>query len=204
MKKQFVKIITAVSLLTVFVAATSLSVQLCSAKAKATGDSHSETQQTSKQPMDPNVFLGPSKYYTTETYTTETQQASKNLMREDTEENSYVDEDEPKILDMADDTLKEKYDDIDITNEWLQQAGSIKNIALFGSLKSDSQQGVAETIVVREDGSLLCNRYLLPEKNGAIKVTELGATYSYMTVVDGKGLKWDFGFYVGFNASPQN
>lgn len=82
----------------------------------------------------------------------------------------------PRIIDSVDAEWTEKYDDIVINNEWI--SADEQQIAFFGSLKSDSQQGVIEVIFMDDSGNNTISsekRYLSPAKHGALKASEIGA-----------------------------
>lgn len=106
----------------------------------------------------------------------------------------------PQITDSVDAKWKEKYNDIDINNEWISAQQNA--IALFGSLKNDSQQGVVEVIFMDDSGNNTVNlekRYLSPAKHGALKASEIGAKDYTLVATDEDGLKWNFQIYNGFD-----
>lgn len=106
----------------------------------------------------------------------------------------------PQIINNINGAWKEKYTDISITNEWLLQRGKYSNmLVLFGSLKSDPQQGVAQVVMSNADGSAIITqlRFLSPKEQGAVKVVG-DIDEASMVVEDEDGQYWIFHAYQGF------
>jgi hypothetical protein len=99
--------------------------------------------------------------------------------------------------------LKAQFSDIDFTNEWLGGIDCPDTIVLFGSLKSDPYQGVAQVIMYNSNHSkvLHSDRYITPNRNGAVSVKiAVEAKSNTMNVVDEKGYISIFNFNNGFTA----
>jgi hypothetical protein len=103
-----------------------------------------------------------------------------------------------KIIDNVSADLKSSHSDIEITNEWISE--DFGYTVLFGSLKSDPQQGIAVVIPTGEQSDKSEHRVLTPSKHGAIKGDSLGAKASMLDVVAEDGYKWIFNVYNGFDA----
>jgi beta-lactamase regulating signal transducer with metallopeptidase domain len=116
--------------------------------------------------------------------------------------------DGPSIINNVSDDLKTKYSDLNITNEWLSSLfeNDERYIVLFGSLKDNNDQGFALVLQINKDCTVIKNenRFTTPNKNGAIKVIELGAKDTTMIVMDDKGIKWNFQIFNGFDQSILN
>jgi hypothetical protein len=115
---------------------------------------------------------------------------------------SAVDPDSIQIVNTVSKQLMQQYPDITITNEWLGEKDfEYRYVVLFGSLKTDPKQGVAQ--VIRFDPNctkvLSQQKYLEPEKHGALKVIELGAKGNDMQIVDSDGNQMTFLYNTGFD-----
>jgi Antirepressor regulating drug resistance, predicted signal transduction N-terminal membrane component len=109
--------------------------------------------------------------------------------------------DKKQIIDNVSDELKEKYPDINVTNQWLGNKEENRYTVLFGCLKNDPQQGVAQVILESADGKNILEekRYLDPMKNGALKVTDLeSAKDDFMKIGDSTGKQRSFSCRSGF------
>lgn len=112
--------------------------------------------------------------------------------------------DSPQIVNAVSNDLKVKYPDINVTNEWLGgKEETDRFVVLFGALKSDPKQGVAQVIEYTPDCSKVLNayRFMEPGKHGTLKVVELGSKDIEMVVVDGDGNKQAFMTNVGFDVA---
>jgi hypothetical protein len=109
--------------------------------------------------------------------------------------------DGPQIINNVSDELKARYTDILVTNEWYTGAGvDSPIIVLFGSLRNNSKQGVAEVISFDSDGNTVGQKiYLSPDRNGSIRVIELGSKDTIMTVADDVNSSIDFSIMFGFD-----
>ena len=106
-----------------------------------------------------------------------------------------------QIINNVSENLKKKYPDIEITNEWLgEKCLEYRYVVLFGALKSDSRQGVAQVIRFDPDCKKVLSqqRYLQPEKHGALKVYDTGAKPNEMEIEDSDGNKMSFLTNTGF------
>ena len=106
------------------------------------------------------------------------------------------------IINNVSGVLKSQFPDINITNEWIgDKCVEDRYMVLFGSLKSDSRQGVAQVIRYNPDCSKVLNqqRFLEPGKHGALKVIVIGSKDDNMTVVDADKNQRTFMYNVGFD-----
>lgn len=122
-----------------------------------------------------------------------------------TEESDSTNSDtEPQIISNVDDTWKEKYTDITITNELLEavtviglgvDSSDVNNsriVILFGSLKSTPRKGAVRVITMNGDGSVVDERiYLSPEEHGALTVVDPGSKNSGIVAADEDGIRWN-------------
>lgn len=95
--------------------------------------------------------------------------------------------------------------DINFTNGWKSDLieGERFIIVEFGSLKSDSKQGVAIVSEQSKDNGKIIykNKYLTPSKHGTIKVENFNAFNLGVTAED--GYKWIFNVFDGFREISQ-
>jgi hypothetical protein len=101
-----------------------------------------------------------------------------------------------EIIDSVSADLISSHNDIEITNEWI--SNDFGYTVLFGSLKSDPQQGVAVLIPTGDQADISERKVLTPEKRGAIKADSIGAKASIVDVVAEDGCLWIFNIYNGF------
>jgi beta-lactamase regulating signal transducer with metallopeptidase domain len=90
------------------------------------------------------------------------------------------------------------YEDINVTNQTV--CGNFGTV-VCGALKSDPKQGVA--VVIWNSGAST-QRYLTPEKHGAITSTGNGAKDDVIGVVAEDGYTWIFNMYNGFGQGHQS
>jgi len=103
-----------------------------------------------------------------------------------------------EIVDSVSGDLITSHSDIEVTNEWISK--DFGYTVLFGSMKSDPQQGIAVVIPTGDQSDKSEHRVLTPSKHGAIKADSLGAKASILDVVAEDGYKWIFNVYNGFDA----
>ena len=114
--------------------------------------------------------------------------------------------DKKQIIDSVSDALKGRYPDMNVTNQWLGDKEENRYTVLFGSLKSDPQQGVAQMILESADGKNILQeeRILDTMKTGALKVVSLeSARDNGMVVEDSAGNKLALDCYMGLYFNGQ-
>lgn len=112
---------------------------------------------------------------------------------------------EPKIINQVSAALKAKYSDIVIANEWLgakyNYGGTDTRVTvLFGALKKDPNQGVAELILTNANGTVIkrTTKYLSPKRKGPIRAYQQGAKENTVVAVYPDGETLYFADYGGF------
>jgi hypothetical protein len=99
-------------------------------------------------------------------------------------------DDTSKITYTVSDQLKSLYSEMSVTNQWTALYGQI---VLFGSLKSDPQQGIALVVDTLNNNSI--QKYLTPSKHGVIHASSLLGSSSAIEVSAEDGHIWIFHLY---------
>ena len=115
---------------------------------------------------------------------------------------------EPNVPTIIENVNSQLDRDVEFTNGWrsplvdADENGGKYIIVQVGSLKSDPEQGVAVVCHQSKDSEqyVIDDKFLTPNKHGAIIIESLGAKDFNMSVVAADGYKWIFDIYNGFQA----
>lgn len=102
-----------------------------------------------------------------------------------------------------DDFWKGYLSDIDIKNEWFHAADTGYCVAIFGALKDNPEQGIADVLSLTPDCTIIsAERILAPIKGGSLSVMEGTSTAKEfnMEVQEESGKEYLFNFFNGFTA----